>query len=615
LGQMFFDISALANYFIAQKDQTSSGVREKIDKPGSVSFEDFLTSLSNQEISRKQESNGTDSAFTLPGLWLAQAVNESNSANGEMPFYVSQKNIVSSPYQIALNSNIQQTERAYSTRPVEAFEASLITANELKDISKSQAIIVTINIDQSLISKNMNIDLDLLSTLNQINKTSLNYIDANSGTTIKTNQAETNLNNNLDFIDQGKSIDLSSYTKLSFAIDKMLSQEQAAIDVKAFDLNKNLIEFKAPVEQLKQIVENYPDNIIVQIKAGGHSNQSYLASDSIPVADSTEEYVLFDLKSLIQAEDMDKIKIVHKTVVSDRSNQGKNSAGLDIDLLNNLRFNKIQTINIKDNSPLNNKMIELNDLLDQSVIDPKKAFSFSQKDQSLSQAKHAGEQAGNNPKSEPDQTEKAAINYSGAKSTEIAQNPKSTGSSLNQSLSEVNSVQQGSIKTSDTPVDFKNAELLTGKNITGDNLEIIEKIIGQIKSKFVTAPEYTRMTIDLKPENLGKIKLDFEYEGEKIKALLQVDNLKVKLILDADLPRLKSELKIDSIKVEIALNDFKQGNNTSYQRSHFAKYENNHPPRYSEFNEPDEIDGKIKSGMVQSAKANVYHGGIVNLLA
>jgi len=621
LGQMFFDISALANYFIGQKDQANSGIREKTDKSGSVSFEDFLASLSGQEISRKQESDVTDSAFALPVLSLPQVISEPNGIDGEVFFDAVQKNINPNPNQTAFENFVQKTNEVYPVEPIETFEALSIPAYELKNIVKSQAIAVTLNLDKCTLNTT-NTDLNFLSDINQVNNPTLSIADIRPGDSTKANQAETSLTDNLIFTDQVKSLDLSSYTKLSFTIDNLLIKDRTAVDVKAFDPGNNLVELKAPVGQLKQIVENYPDNIIAQIKPGNSTKESNLTFASIPAAEKTEKYILFDLKSLILSGDLDKIKIVHKTVINSQSNQDKSSANSDIDLLNNLRSNKTFTLTIKDNSILHNKIIEPNETPGQPVAEPKKAFGFSQKDQPLNQVNQAGTQDGNNSKAEFDRAEKAAFDYSStkagesvAKAGEVAQISKGVGSSSNQTMNEINSVQQLNLKTSDTPIDFKNAESLPGKSLGSDNIEIAEKIIGQIKSKMTATPEYTRMTIDLKPESLGKIKLDFEYEGEKIKALLQVDNLKVKSILDADLPRLKSELKIDSIKVEITLNDFRQDGNAPNQRSHFAKYENNHLLHHPKFSEQDEIGGKISSEAARSAEKNVYHGGIINLLA
>jgi flagellar hook-length control protein FliK len=617
LGQMFFDIAALANYFINRKDQTNPAVSEKTEKSGSVSFEDFLASLSSEANSGKQETADAGSAFALPVLLFPEIANKSKNANGEMPFYVDQKNIGSNPYQIAWNSNIQQTEQTYPNQPVEAFESSSIQANEIRDMVKSQVVTVTLNIDQNLINNNkMNTDLDLLGNLNQVGKPSLSFPDTNPAAAIITNPAETNLTKNFDCIDQGKLIDLSLYTKLSFAIDKLLTHDQAAIDIKAFDHNNNLIELKAPVEQLKQITENYPDNIIVQIKSDVISKQPDSMFKPITMADKTGKYILFDLKSLIAAGDFDDIKVVYKTITN--TSQSDRQAGFsspEIDLLNSIRFNNKSAFIIKDNSIFPGKINKIDGVLDRSAIGPKEKFNFNQNNNSLHQENRIDVKAENKPDAKIDQTEKTAFDYSSAKASEIVQTAKDAGSSSNRSINETNLVQQLNLRTSDTPVYVKSAEPLPGKSTAGDNLDRAEKIIGQIKSKFETAPEYTRMTINLKPESLGKIKLDFEYEGEKIKALLQVDNSKVKSILDADLPRLKHELKIDSIKVEIALSDFRQNSNQPNQRSHFANHDSHHLPRYSKFNEPDEIEGKINSELMKPAKVNVYHGGIINLLA
>ena len=615
MGQMFFDISALANYFLTQKDQVNSGSQAKTAKSGNISFKDFLASLSGKESSRNQGADSAIFAQAFPVLPATQIILESNNVYEDKPLCAIQKNVNSNLNQSVFENYIQKANQVYPADPIETFEASIIPANELKGMMKSQAVPVTLNLNQIPASIDNYTDLKLLNNLNQVDLASLSFLGVKMAGSNSINPADTIANSNPKPASQGNSIDLSSYSKLSFTIDQLVSEEQKYLDITAFDQNNNIFELKAPVEQLKQVVQNRPENIIVQIKPNDNSKHSDMIFNSIQTTDKTEKYLLFDLKSLIKAEDFDEIKIVQKAVSNNKHINDGRSRSSDIDLLNSIKFNNRTGINARDNSALYDRMTELNKILSQSATGSKGAFSFNLKDQALGRANYDNTKTETNSGSDPDQTTEASYNYSDIKASEVVQTQKGVGSFSNRSINEVNSTQYLNLKSANPQINFKSQELLTGKNMSSDTWEMTEKIIGQIKSKFAVTPEHTRMTINLKPESLGKIKIDFEYEGEKIKALLQVDNIKVKSILDADLPRLKNELKIDSIKVEITLSDFKQNSNTPNQRSHFAKHENYPLHHHSEFNESDEAGKKINSEIAKSAKVNVYNGGIINLFA
>lgn len=77
-----------------------------------------------------------------------------------------------------------------------------------------------------------------------------------------------------------------------------------------------------------------------------------------------------------------------------------------------------------------------------------------------------------------------------------------------------------------------------------------QRILNQIQSQLKSLSGNTQLTIQLKPESLGKVKVELRTDGDKLNATFRVDSPDVKRVLDAELPNLKSDWKIDNFRVE-----------------------------------------------------------------
>jgi len=171
---------------------------------------------------------------------------------------------------------------------------------------------------------------------------------------------------------------------------------------------------------------------------------------------------------------------------------------------------------------------------------------------------------------------------------------------------------QPGIKTQPPSTDLQSENLSADEPKTARIAENVEKIIEQLKSKLVVNSKNTQMIIRLKPESLGRIRIDFKYDGETVKALFRVENLEVKYALDSELPKLKANWKIDDYKVEI--NSF-ENNPGSFNGHRFYSGRAEHDRLNRTFSSNNELsnnelaaDSKIKHSV------NLY-GGAIDLVA
>jgi flagellar hook-length control protein FliK len=122
------------------------------------------------------------------------------------------------------------------------------------------------------------------------------------------------------------------------------------------------------------------------------------------------------------------------------------------------------------------------------------------------------------------------------------------------------------------------------------------------------------MVIDLKPESLGKIKIDLNYNKDKIEAVFRVDNTEVKAVLDAELPKLRSEMKLDSYRVEMNTNDLNNGLQAQYDRRAFRDAEQSNRSGKNATNEIDKINSVPIDNKPKTNRSVNSRGGAVDLV-
>jgi len=178
-----------------------------------------------------------------------------------------------------------------------------------------------------------------------------------------------------------------------------------------------------------------------------------------------------------------------------------------------------------------------------------------------------------------------------------------------QQASQLQSAHRSSIQPSIQP-DAPAAE----SRISARQADTTENIINQIKSKMVVAHDNTRMTIQLKPESLGKILIDFKYNGHKLEVLFRVDNLDVKQALDLEMPKLKADWKIDDFRV--AMNNSEQQPNLSEnnQRSSGMANQKSSSGNNSVNNVINADNDVLPIERNSRNPANVY-GGVIDIVA
>jgi len=359
-----------------------------------------------------------------------------------------------------------------------------------------------------------------------------------------------------------------------------------------------------------------------------------MSVDGATTAVVSEKNTLFDLRSIISADDLKQINIIQKTVSTvDRTDQTLNSNRPEIELLNSLQISRPRLFKFRDrsnqsretamnveksNQPVTDAKNPVGDIKTTSgstratVVHGEGTNQSAEKVKTTEADKYQYEYKDQLAAKQSNNTENRMVNPTGSEKSTQSFN---TFKGNNQTVDDVNSSNQLNQKPADSQVQIKTSDLAASKGAGVDTMETAEKIIGQIKSKMAITPEHTRMTIDLKPKSLGKIRIDFKYEQENIKALIQVESSKVKLLLETELPRLKEELKIDSFKVEVNSNNFHQGADARNHRHLFSQFEDNQMPGYKDSKESEFANENKASDKAAGGYSGGTHTGMVNLLA
>jgi hypothetical protein len=544
LGQLFFDITSLADFFIHKDDKLNiADAKDKDD----YDFEDWLSlSIINDKVCHhSQKKIKSDSKFSF--LNDVTAVGMGNST----------VNRLDNPVGSGLGPLEQIGYQNPTGLPAETYSLKTMPVVEAIDLVKSQAISVTLDLQKSgwlvdLLGKAFSDENACQDPEAYFNTRYCQSTDDMGLIVMTYDKLNKGISPSFENFHLQK--ETPRFSKLTFTVDKLFGQENQPIPIKVISESDNIVDYEISLEKLMQLVKNYPDRILIEVKSTGIDNKSIIDNklspqfaDSSGRLDQVNKYIIFDLKALlIQKEsehqsDIQRIDVIEKTVLT--------------------KVQKIQKIN----------------------------------QTSVERLTTQNSQKGEKPTNTAIDTTKVISERTWYKET----------------VEDIISRQYQGIKISEAS-DFVGEKLPMENGMSGRVVENIDKIINQLRSRLAVISGNTQMTIRLKPESLGRITVRLSYDGNKIEALFRVENPEVRQILEAEMSRLKAELNIDNCKVESALREFNQGFNRSFNRRYRSRMPGVPAYRYlSTCDSAGECNNlEDKGGLEYLAK---YHSGRIDL--
>lgn len=572
MGQLFFDITSLANFFIHKNDKSNkTDVKDRSD----CSFEDWLSFsvINDKAVHHSQRKLEADFKFSflddVPAVGIGNgSVNRLDNPLGDDL----------SPFEQISNQNP-------TNLPAETYSLKTMSAVEIRDLIRSQTIPVTLDLQKS----KWFVDLSTIAfsddNAGQEPEAYLNtqYGQAADNTKLTItayDEHNKGISSSFDYFSLQK--ETSRFSKLTFTVDKLFGQENQFVPVKIIAEGNNVFDYEISVGKLRELVKNYPDRILIEVKTVGIDNNSIVdnksssqSASSLARIDQINKYIIFDLKTLLiqkdseSRSDIQKINVIEKIVIT-KVQITKGQVGLE-------------------------NLIEKNASDDQAVI-----FKNHQKEKIQKTNRTSVERLITQTSQKTEKLINTAIDVTRGISERTW---------YKETVEDVISRHYPGIKLNETS-DFASEKLPVEDGASARVVENIDKIISQLRSRLMVISGNTRMTIRLKPESLGRITISLSYDGNKIEALFRVENPEVKQILEAEMSRLKAELNIDNCKVETALREFDRDFEPSYNRHHHSKMTG--VPPYHYLSSIDEDDSEEDNGNIRYSGR--YHCGRIDLL-
>jgi hypothetical protein len=500
LSQLFSDIKSLPDFFIHKHDKPN--IADAKDKDG-CDFEDWLSLsiIDDKVCHRSQRKSETDSKSSLLKNVPAGGIGNSPVNRLENPVGDSISPLEQTGYQSPVNLSAE----TYTLKTMSLVEAI--------DLVKSQAISVTLDLQKSewfidLLGKAFSDE----NVAQDPETYSITQHSQSSNDTELLIIPYDKLNKDLSFDNFHLQKETSRFSKLTFTVDKLFGQENKPVHIKIIAEGDNVFDYEISLEKLTQLVKNYPDRILIEVKNIGVDNKSIIdklssqSTGSLGRLDQVSKYIIFDLKALLRQKesehqsDIQRIDAIEKTVST--------------------KVQKIQNINQTSVERFTTQTPQKSEKLTNTAIDAAKVI------------------------------------------------PERTW--YKETVEDVISRQYQGIKINEAS-DYIGEKLPMENGTSARIIENIDKIINQLRSRLAVISGNTQMTIRLKPESLGRMTVSLSYDGNKIEALFRVENPEVRQILEAEMSRLKAELNIDNCKVESALREFNQDLNHSYSRRYRSR--------------------------------------------
>ncbi len=384
---------------------------------------------------------------------------------------------------------------------------------------------------------------------------------------------------------------------------QLFKSSDKTIDITAFNEKGNKQDLTVKTDEVKALISSKDQSPVIEIptnKAQINNFSNTISGDTkladIDKAQSPgEDKVIVDLKTLVSAKETDEIKVVLKSM--DNATEKLSSVGL----LN--EFKQSGKDNIKLKLTNSSKEVKVNELTkpDQSV---KVAAESSSNDNHTDNSSEKKNQYNQNTGFKP--------------LTNIQNQVTGQAIALNKETGSVDlvSTQQAGIKDVSQTASVDNKTELYSVN---DNKELIESITNQVKAKISSGSAGTRLTVNLKPEYLGKIDIEFTFDKNKLEAIFRVEKNEIRAILDSELPKLKQEFKIDSYRVETNPQSFHDDSQAHNGRNQFERMAGQNNPYRNGNSSGGGLSDKTQINEITNNTKNVRtgygHGKNIDLLA
>jgi flagellar hook-length control protein FliK len=550
MTQIFANITSLAEFLVSQKDQTKPNADESSPITG---FEDFLSGQMTIN-SPKDIQKSSDFGISTPIIEGAFEVSSkpilSMPNSAKPPVGQSSMNLEQALWQQqVVDANLIPTE---SVTPVQMMVSQLkllasqqeiplnLTVNraELKNLLDSTLLQNAVDYSETKISTDILQVANLQS--NQANSKNPNPIDA------VLNQIQTNSSEQITHQKNPAALPRSAETAtLSIDADRLLQTNEDIISASLNNQDSVPEPILVKVSELLKVINNNPESAFIQIKSNPDKaiSQAELNPQSV-VKDKlqAEKSYVVNLNTLMTAKDNDSISVLQKVslpksaeIVDSKNNSGVVSApAAKADQQSSTRIDQ-SSVFVAGNAEI-----------------AENVTSTSRRVNSLKSEKPIGFD------SQP------VLTKVSNQEIQPIQSAKSGDNSLINIFSREHIIQQTSEFNGQSQPAAPSPEPST---FLAQHL----KIFNQIKSQLQTANGNTQLTIQLKPESLGKIKVELKTEGDKLNATFRVDNPDVKRVLDAELPNLKHDWKIDNFRIETNMRNAEDGSGSFANRQNQAR--------------------------------------------
>ena len=632
MGNLFFNIGQLANYLISDQAPSSSKPTGKQD---GVNFESYLNSITGGKSSLESltQSNQSHPVFDI----LSDKDIMAQSTLSAKPGMVAPMNFMQSF--IPATSLIDTTSAESSSLSllsltgqggsygnaidsgIESFDVQTLKAIDLKEILAGLSAPIQCEIDLTDYTLK-NVVQQNPDNTNELNDLALKAFTFKQPLTQLSNVNQ-NSNTNSDNIVSNtitKSDQLSQYTGISFDLNTLTNPDIETVKVKAFTNDMQSAELAMPIDVLKDIANRASQSMMVEAKmnAEPQTDSQNSLNDLLGSAGSSSKtiesnkYLLFDLKTLLNADDVDNIKVIIKSSTADNVKAN--------DIKTESKQSTIADFFANRNNNINIRSIASNPVAQSGIAGDLTAVSLNSIVNKFRSSANVKQSTDNNKESSTqseNKTESSTINYQPADIQQLNGVTKADNMIFRSGEQNVefNNQTTGHLTSHTTAKSANHSTPVTDMTRANEIMTNIDNITEQVRSRLQLAFGSSRMVIDLKPESLGKIKIDLNYEKDKVEAIFRVDNTEVKALLDAELPRLKSEMKLDSYRVEMNTNDLNHDLQAQHGHRGFRDFNDSPKPGKNESSKSNDVKIMPNDNNKQKNRSIYSRGGSVDLLA
>lgn len=527
MTQVFTNVSSLADFLVAQKNLPKT----QTDTQSPVSgFEDFLSSqLTIGDLpvnSLKASDFGNDN----------KQVDIEDSINSNVPIWELSGFIkLPMPQLAALNEQtIGQTLVDNGMSPSETIIPVQINLGQLKQMASQQNIPLSLTLNPAELASITDINEftrtaipipglpELEATQNPGLQPSQNMAELPQLTQLQINKVKIKPTAFISTMEKASQPQNEKNIRLTVDASKLIDAQESRITANISQCNSVARETQVKVADLLNLIKEMPEKTIIQIKTiPTYENQTrtQFQIENPQEIPKFEKSYLVDLNSMVKKDDSESIGALQKmTMIKTAPGQ----ATINATALNN--------------TSESTRIATFSDLKVAELSVPIGEFIKSEQPDNR--------KSDNQPIVKTDSIEpRSPITKLANEEIQPIETNKSTDNSLTNAFSRGLDFNRAGnqIATERKPLSSSEPRNFIIKQ---------QRILNQIQSQLKAVNGNTQLTIQLKPESLGKVKVELKTDGDKLNATFKVDSLDVKRVLDAELPNLKSDWKIDNFKVE-----------------------------------------------------------------